>query len=266
MHIICPGCGATFKRSGWANHIRQSKHPNCQLHTHRHLDDLDLRVRNASDDKPPASAPVSGPPVMDGPPEQHWLGIDTAGDIFGDYSSYTAADFGIDDRGDSEQEMSEPFEDDDPKSLAEAQEDEIVEYDTLLTEGEHQLEPERPFQTPGNPDQGQMQDILHSHHPFRLRGGFEDPLANHPEIIKFSAGNVGAVYEQNQLNGNVSYRRSVSNADDPNPYRPFTSKLDWEIARWAKTRGPGSSALTELLSIEGVSFHAYEKYFGGLLM
>lgn len=36
-------------------------------------------------------------------------------------------------------------------------------------------------------------------------------------------------------------------------YAPFESKLDWEIARWAKTRGPGSTALDELLKIDGVS-------------
>jgi hypothetical protein len=38
-----------------------------------------------------------------------------------------------------------------------------------------------------------------------------------------------------------------------NPYAPFTSKLDWEIARWAKLRGPSSTATSELLKIAGVS-------------
>ncbi len=36
-------------------------------------------------------------------------------------------------------------------------------------------------------------------------------------------------------------------------YAPFASKLDWEVARWAKLCGPSSSALDELLRIEGVS-------------
>ena len=39
---------------------------------------------------------------------------------------------------------------------------------------------------------------------------------------------------------------------DSNPYAPFKSRMDWEIARWAKLRGPGSTAITELLSISGV--------------
>ena len=36
-------------------------------------------------------------------------------------------------------------------------------------------------------------------------------------------------------------------------YAPFTSRTDWEIARWAKIRGPSSSAVNELLQIDGVS-------------
>jgi hypothetical protein len=38
------------------------------------------------------------------------------------------------------------------------------------------------------------------------------------------------------------------------PWAPFISKMDWEIARWAKLRGPGSTAFSELLSIDGVGF------------
>lgn len=39
---------------------------------------------------------------------------------------------------------------------------------------------------------------------------------------------------------------------NPNIYAPFKDKLNWEIARWAKLRGPGSTALSELLSTPGV--------------
>ncbi|KAJ7137196.1 hypothetical protein C8R44DRAFT_828619 [Mycena epipterygia] len=37
-----------------------------------------------------------------------------------------------------------------------------------------------------------------------------------------------------------------------NPYAPFNSKMDWEVARWAKLRGSGSTAFTDLLNVEGV--------------
>ncbi|EIM87895.1 uncharacterized protein STEHIDRAFT_22047, partial [Stereum hirsutum FP-91666 SS1] len=37
-----------------------------------------------------------------------------------------------------------------------------------------------------------------------------------------------------------------------NLYAPYKSKLDWEFANWAKSQGCGSTAVTELLSMEGV--------------
>jgi hypothetical protein len=37
-----------------------------------------------------------------------------------------------------------------------------------------------------------------------------------------------------------------------NPYSPFNSQTDWELAKWAKLRGPGSTAFTELLAVTGV--------------
>ena len=37
-------------------------------------------------------------------------------------------------------------------------------------------------------------------------------------------------------------------------YAPFVSRVDWEIAQWAKTQGLTSNAVTELLKIDGVSF------------
>ncbi|KAI0708896.1 hypothetical protein C8Q72DRAFT_878767 [Fomitopsis betulina] len=39
---------------------------------------------------------------------------------------------------------------------------------------------------------------------------------------------------------------------DMNLYAPFTSRLDWEIAQWAKLRGPGSTVFSDLLTIEEV--------------
>ena len=40
---------------------------------------------------------------------------------------------------------------------------------------------------------------------------------------------------------------------EANIWAPFRSKMDWELARWAKLRGPGSTAVSELLGIDGVS-------------
>jgi hypothetical protein len=40
---------------------------------------------------------------------------------------------------------------------------------------------------------------------------------------------------------------------EANPFAPFLSKIESEIAQWAKLRGPGLTAFSELISIDGVS-------------
>ncbi|KAI0772149.1 hypothetical protein BD413DRAFT_474708, partial [Trametes elegans] len=45
-----------------------------------------------------------------------------------------------------------------------------------------------------------------------------------------------------------------------NPFAPFQSETDWLVARWAKLRGPGSTAFTELLAIPGLAKHLALSY------
>ncbi|KAH7904457.1 hypothetical protein BJ138DRAFT_993077, partial [Hygrophoropsis aurantiaca] len=52
-------------------------------------------------------------------------------------------------------------------------------------------------------------------------------------------------------NSNECYKDRL-NFSGSNPWAPFSSQTDWEIARWAKLRGPGSTAFSELLAISGV--------------
>ncbi|TBU37260.1 hypothetical protein BD309DRAFT_995194 [Dichomitus squalens] len=44
-----------------------------------------------------------------------------------------------------------------------------------------------------------------------------------------------------------------SSLAEANIYYSFTSERDWKVGRWGKLRGPGSTALDELLAIEGVA-------------
>ncbi|KAG2369293.1 hypothetical protein BDR07DRAFT_1477297 [Suillus spraguei] len=51
---------------------------------------------------------------------------------------------------------------------------------------------------------------------------------------------------------NVMYgAQLVDDENNTNIYYPFASKIEWEIARWAKLRGSSSTASTDLLSIDG---------------
>jgi hypothetical protein len=50
-----------------------------------------------------------------------------------------------------------------------------------------------------------------------------------------------------------SYSATVQDQGAGNIYAPFSGKLEWEIARWAKFQSHlSATAVTELLSIEGV--------------
>ncbi|KAI0746222.1 hypothetical protein C8Q80DRAFT_1105448 [Daedaleopsis nitida] len=40
---------------------------------------------------------------------------------------------------------------------------------------------------------------------------------------------------------------------ESNMYAPFRSRVDWEVAKWAKLRGAGSTAFSDLLAIEGIA-------------
>ncbi|KAJ3559132.1 hypothetical protein NM688_g529 [Phlebia brevispora] len=51
---------------------------------------------------------------------------------------------------------------------------------------------------------------------------------------------------------NTSYQSLLGAASTDNPWSPFQSKLDWEVEKWAKLRGPGDTSFSELLAIEGV--------------
>jgi hypothetical protein len=122
------------------------------------------------------------------------------GDFFGNYTNYAPGDFGMDDRED--QDMDGPIRED-PNCPAETEEEEeIALYEAIRAEEEERLEHERPSRRPDITDQEMEQDVPPSHVPFCLRGGFEGPLSNQPEVMEFSAGSAGA---RNPHSGNQRY-------------------------------------------------------------
>ncbi|THH32704.1 hypothetical protein EUX98_g1491 [Antrodiella citrinella] len=73
-------------------------------------------------------------------------------------------------------------------------------------------------------------------------------------VIKFG-GAAGKIYEgaHGRRTGYDTYSASVESNTPINPYAPFTSRMDWEIARWAKLQGPGSTSVSSLLGIDNLS-------------
>ena len=52
-----------------------------------------------------------------------------------------------------------------------------------------------------------------------------------------------------------NYHAALENLS--NPWVPFSSQMDWEIAKWAKLQGAGSTVLSDLLAIGGVSYNCH---------
>ena len=276
MGVTCPGCGEVFKRSGISHHFRQSKDPQCHpAATPVHGPGTPSVDEDEPQDRMQIPVDPSGdlfgdyldylglnPEAVDegdqdmdnnlgGEPREHHV------DTQEDEEEVSQVDYlGINSDAESEgdQDMEDSFGGEDQEYPDDTQEDDEEALREALLAEEHRLEPEQQAACPDAVEQEPEDTPAPAEHtPFRLRGGFERPLANRPEIEEFGNQNAGTVYARVRRNGNQDYRQSISSTESPNPYAPFSSRLDWEIARWAKMRGPGSNSLTELLRIEGMS-------------
>ncbi|KAI0065024.1 hypothetical protein BV25DRAFT_1869164 [Artomyces pyxidatus] len=65
-------------------------------------------------------------------------------------------------------------------------------------------------------------------------------------------GNAGAPIGQEARPTYQAYRDSLRGGVANNVYHPFSHQVAWDIADWAKDRGPTSTAVTDLLSIKTV--------------
>ncbi|KAF7308147.1 hypothetical protein HMN09_00662400 [Mycena chlorophos] len=79
----------------------------------------------------------------------------------------------------------------------------------------------------------------------------EDRFVRKPTVVKFG-GKAGAPLDSAASSGYAQYREQLDLVDE-NPWAPFQSQLEWELARWAKLRSSTSTAFTELLQIHGLA-------------
>ncbi|KAK7031890.1 hypothetical protein R3P38DRAFT_3313820 [Favolaschia claudopus] len=78
----------------------------------------------------------------------------------------------------------------------------------------------------------------------------EERFTQRPYITKFG-GLAGVPLERMESPAFEKYQEMLS--DNGNLWAPFSSKMDWEIAQWAKLRGSTSTAFSDLLGIQGVT-------------
>ena len=78
----------------------------------------------------------------------------------------------------------------------------------------------------------------------------------HPRVVTYSSkhpqSRAGAILRYG-ASGDVLYGERVADGSGSgNVWAPFASEVDWKIAKWAKLRGAGSTAFSDLLGIDGV--------------
>ncbi|KAJ7593168.1 hypothetical protein C8J56DRAFT_1013320 [Mycena floridula] len=275
----CPGCNRSMKYRGWRNHLRQARDSRCkeilrQMKAVRPASESDNDSGSSSDEGEseidesttkvvfgPASAHASDDEEQEEPPV-----TDPNGDLFGNYGDYTGQDFGMDiDEGlvnvgysPEESQSGEQMDLDDQELNDWLNMD---GYDSPGSGDDDELGPEQGLEPPRanaddaagsavNIDNDELVDAAAADQ----RDAVESNLQNQPFIIPFGgqAGHPIAIARSNS-SSNDKYAQSVKDVTDANNiYAPFMSRMDWEIARWAKLRGPSSTAFTELMSIDGV--------------
>ncbi|KAJ6616995.1 hypothetical protein B0H10DRAFT_2164530 [Mycena sp. CBHHK59/15] len=159
------------------------------------------------------------------------------GDFFGD--NYADEEFGYNSDGEEDDNVDEGSDDDEDPTARD-------HHDASYTGLENGYEvPWKPG--PLMPDEDTLMPDVHLEAnvaPTREARKFAEDRFHHKPIVEKYPGRLAELEEK--------YRSSLSESTAANPYAPFKSKIDWEIAKWAKLRGSGSTAFTDLLNIDGV--------------
>ncbi|KAI0682380.1 hypothetical protein C8T65DRAFT_596952 [Cerioporus squamosus] len=129
------------------------------------------------------------------------------------------------------------------------------------SEGSHRmrtlpLPPLSPHHRSREPSAEPPDEDMHNHPP-PGPGGVQPEDHEHlrapPVYVRKFKGRAGEALSEPaiKLSAYADYARQVPGSID-NPYAPFTSQLDWELAQWAKLRGPSSTAFSDLLKIPSI--------------
>ncbi|KAJ7444241.1 hypothetical protein B0H11DRAFT_2342850 [Mycena galericulata] len=232
--VRCPGCQIDFSLSGYTLHLQRTGNEACWA-----VHDENMHYR----------------PDLE--PEEEQQPVQFGGDYFG---TYQEEDFDMD----QEREPADPRRDgeDDFDNLPDLMksddsdsedEDGDLGWEPPVLDG-HQFpgiedEPDEQRQADG-PDAPRVADAQPNVPARENRASGEEQVRQQPIIVQFTDGDAGAPLRR----GEAGYERYKAGSGDPtNIWAPFTSKLEWELARWAKLRGPGSTAFIDLLKISGVT-------------
>ncbi|KAH6866130.1 hypothetical protein BKA70DRAFT_1134642 [Coprinopsis sp. MPI-PUGE-AT-0042] len=218
--LTCDAChkgGLSY--TGYWSHLQQSKRPECRaLHLALQEASLDREAALDSDSESSSSSDSDVESFM--------------GDFFGSPMDYMEDSFGQDHFDDEESSENDDDE-------------EAVRLDNL--DQENGWEPQRPsctYDLDLDPESEEDDAAV----------TLDPPPSASPHVkVAYSSvypNQCAGKPTSQTLDTDTLYRNAL--ADKQGPFYPFASQRDWEVAKWAKLRGPGSTAFSELLKIGGV--------------
>ncbi|KAH9169640.1 hypothetical protein EDB89DRAFT_1908411 [Lactarius sanguifluus] len=142
--------------------------------------------------------------------------------------------------------------DEDDKDSGDSDTDPIAQDDIGLEPQRHARPPSPEAATSSGADRT-TPEMAADDNTLQRRGEVGPVLERRPKATRYPGGNAGVAHSKANMTENQKYETKIGDASQSNPYAPFASSLDWQIAKWAKLRGPSSTAFTEMMAIEGVS-------------
>lgn len=220
--IPCPGCRRLFSFGALSQHLARTSQPACRA--------IYEQQRSYLPGVDPKSEPEDDSEEAEEAPMQIF-----AGDYFGE--DYADDNFpGWDGAGGESSTSSS-----DESSSSDDEPDPYLEP------------PPAPLANPAEAGVNPMEDEHGRLFTGEERHKAEEDIWVEPVVYGFP-GRAGEAVEEENESGYVGYKDSLGAGSHNNPYAPFASKIDWDMARWAKLRGPGSTAVTELMGIDNVRY------------
>ncbi|THU87904.1 hypothetical protein K435DRAFT_680843 [Dendrothele bispora CBS 962.96] len=115
--------------------------------------------------------------------------------------------------------------------------------ENLLSDSDNEIDTPSPKNFLSDSEDEDSDEFLNPRHEA------ESSLTEDPFIESYPNPQAGAPLASGLKSENERYLETLPGGTAENPWAPFKSEMDWAIAKWAKLRGPSSTALTELLSI-----------------
>jgi hypothetical protein len=238
---LCNACGGSFTLAGLSRHHVRTKNEACRAHHKNRVlaamenDTLDLNVGD-----PPVSDQDGDLPSGSGRRSPSITGENSVQDlIFEDEVQVDEEVIGVD--------TDPPYDDeiDDDWNLDDGEEFQAVYGDPTS------FRPPSPAEDDALPEAGlghQQDDLPNQPDGLPIPDHIQQPRI----IVQFRGDRAGAPVGRIDNYGYKQYDTDLGGGNI-NVWAPFRSKVDWEIAKWAKFRGPSSTALSELLKIDDVS-------------